>query len=134
MPFLSNHSANSIRTSTISTDDSFFNISKALLYAVYYLKTLFEDRAKRIHTFAWSEASASFIFDIAYNSFLPNFDIKIILASQMGFCIFFGTNSNIISAAYSPNLKSSFSNVLLNKSEDNNKTRSGSLFSLHSFK
>jgi len=53
---------------------------------------------------AYRDASASFIFTIAYNSFLPYLLINIILASQIGLAIFLGTNSNTISAAISPNL------------------------------
>ena len=133
-PFLKSHSENSIKTSTISTEESFFNNSMALLYAVYCLQRLFEALANRIQTLAYKLVSASFILTIACYSFLPYLLINIILASQIGFCIFFGMSSNTISAAYSPNLKSSFSKVALNRSYDSNNIRSGSLFSLHSFK
>jgi hypothetical protein len=46
------------------------------------------------------------MFEIACISFLPYFEIKIVLASQIGFCCSFGTSSKIISATDSPNLNS----------------------------
>ena len=70
------------------------------------LKTLFDALARRIHIFACNELSASLILEIAYISFFPYFEIKIVFASQIGFYYSFGTRSIIISAKASPYLYS----------------------------
>ena len=77
----------------------------------YFSNSVIACLASFNQTFAYNDASASFMFEIACNSFLPYFDIKIILASHKGFCKFFGINSNAIFTKFSPNLCSSFSNA-----------------------
>ena len=76
---------------------------------MYYLNALLLVLASLIHILAYKLLSASLIFEIAYNSFLPCLEINMVLASQMGFYYSFGTNSKILSATASPNLYYSFS-------------------------